>query len=236
MKYIFFDLDNTLTDRKATIEAYADYFLSEFREFLHDNVSIDYLISTFNELDKGGYETHAVRSAAIQNLKIWHSPKTSDELSFHWQNWVPKNSLPMKGIDECLTGLLEMEFRLCLVSNGKSKNQRDKVKRLSLERYFEKIVISEEVGFKKPSAHIFEYALNEMGCTAEEAFFIGDHPINDYMGSSKLGFTSIWFEGAHAWPENYEKPLSIRSLGELYPLVSNLTNKGMGREKSAPML
>jgi len=104
MKFIFFDLDNTLTDRKATIDAYAEYFLSEFRELLHDDISTDHLSSTFNELDKGGYETHDVRSAAIRDLNIWH-------------NWVPKNSLPMRGIYECLNELLDMGFKLCLVTN-----------------------------------------------------------------------------------------------------------------------
>lgn len=224
MKFIFFDLDNTLTDRKATIDAYAEYFLSEFRELLHDDISTDHLSSTFNELDKGGYETHDVRSAAIRDLNIWRNSKTSAELSEHWHNWVPKNSLPMRGIYECLNELLDMGFKLCLVTNGQSKSQRDKIKRLSLDRYFDKVIISEEVGLKKPNKGIFEYALNEMGCSAEGAFFIGDHPVNDILASTKIGFTAIWFEGAHPWPEDQEKPLRFRDLGELCTILRNLTN------------
>ena len=236
MKYVFLDLDNTLTDRKATVSAYAEFFSEEFRDSLKDSVSNDYLTDTFIKLDKGGYETHDARSESIRDLKIWKNSQSAVELSLHWQNWVPNNSLPMSGLYECLSELLDMSFRLCLVSNGQSKNQRDKIKKLSLDQYFEKIVISEEVGFKKPDHRIFKFALSEMGCSAEDVFFIGDHPVNDYKGSSVLGFTGIWFEGAHTWPEGQDRPLSIRNLGELCPMVRNLTNKGMGRENRAPML
>lgn len=234
MKFAFFDLDNTLTDRRATVSAYADYFLSEFRECLKNGVSIEHLSSAFNELDKGGYEAHEIRSAAISTLDIWRNPKAPEELSSHWQNWVPANALPMKGMAECLKEMLEMDFRLCLVSNGQSKNQRDKVKKLSLDSYFEKIVISEEVGYKKPDSRIFRLALKEMDCRAEESFFIGDHPANDYMGSTELGFTGIWIEGAHPWPGTHDKPLSIRNLSELCPLVRSLTGKGVGPKNARP--
>jgi len=236
MRYAFFDLDNTLTDRRATVSAYADYFLEAFRDGLKDGILSDYLSAIFNELDRGGYETHAVRSESIARLDIWDKAKTASELSAHWQNWVPKNSLPMNGLDECLNELIDMEFSLCLVTNGQSKNQRDKIKRLSLEKYFKKIVISEEIGFKKPDSRIFEYALSEMDCAAEEAIFIGDHPVNDYIGSTELGFTGIWFEGLHDWPEHLGKPPSNRNLGELCSLVRDLTSKGKGRENHAPRL
>jgi putative hydrolase of the HAD superfamily len=180
----------------------------------------------FNELDKGGYQTHEIRSEAIRDLNIWHSPKTIEELSTHWQSWVPNNSVPMKSMEECLACLIEMGFRLCLVSNGQSKKQRDKVNKLSLGQYLEAIVISEEVGFKKPDARIFEYALNVMDCKVEESFFVGDHPENDYLGSTSLGFTGIWLEGSHAWPEDLLRPLSVKNLNELCAKVRNLTNKG----------
>ena len=223
MTCIFFDLDNTLTDRRATVTAYAAHFWSEFRDALLEDVTADFLAATFNRLDCGGYETHAGRSAAIRNLNIWRHPQAASELSAHWQGWVPSHSMPMNGMDKCLSELLSMVFRLCLVTNGKSKNQRDKVKNLSLEKYFEKVVISEEVGSKKPQAAIFEFALRDMGCSATEAFFIGDHPVNDYLGSTQLGITGIWFAGAHPWPENYDVPISIQHLDELSSLLGKLT-------------
>jgi len=225
MKCAFFDLDNTLTDRTSTVGLYAEYFLYEFQQYLAEHVSVQYLATTFNELDRGGYETHDIRSAAIRNLAIWRKPVSAQDLSRHWQDWVPNHSLPMNGLNECLEELISMGFKLCLVTNGQSKNQRDKIKRLSLDKYFDTIVISEEFGVKKPDARIFKFALDQMACHANDAFFIGDHPVNDYLGSTAMGFTAIWLEGAHPWPKDIDKPLSINSLHELCPLVRNLIAK-----------
>ena len=236
MRYVFLDLDNTLTDKKATVSAYAEYFFAEYNDSLNPDVSKEYLKEAFNGLDRGGYETHEVRSQLISELGIWKCTVSADELSKHWQSWVPKNSLPMIGLYQCLTELIEMSFKLCLVSNGQSKNQREKIKKLALDEYFEKIVISEEVGFKNPDIQIFQKALCKMGCNADEAFFVGDHPLNDYMGSIEAGLFGIWYEGAHQWPDDYPKPVSIKTLNELCPLVRNLTIKGKGRENNAPML
>lgn len=233
MKYIFFDLDNTLTDRKATVSAYAEYFFAEYCDLLNPDVSIEYLKETFNHQDKGGYETHEVRSQIINESEIWKDAVSADELSKHWQSWVPNNSLPMDGLYQCLFELLELEFKLCLVTNGQSKNQRDKIKKLSLEKYFKKNIISEEVGFRKPDIRIFHKALCVMGCNAEEAFFVGDHPLNDYMGSLNAGLVGIWLEGAHQWPDDYPKPVSIKALNELCPLIQKFTIKGKGCENNA---
>ena len=63
-----------------------------------------------------------------------------------------------------------------------------------------------------------------MKANVAESFFIGDHPINDYQGSYKLGFKSIWLEGSHSWPQNLniETPLKIKHLSELCPLIEQL--------------
>ncbi|MEI6897920.1 MAG: hypothetical protein V5786_10645 [Psychromonas sp.] len=53
-----------------------------------------------------------------------------------------------------------------LLSNGKSQGQRKKINAL------------EKLGGKPP-----------------EAIYVGDNPINDYIGSKKRGMTPIWFSG-----------------------------------------
>lgn len=219
MQYAFFGLDNTLTDRAATVAAYARFLASDYKDYLKDDISIESLAYAFKELDKGGYESHEARSNAICSLGIWRQAMDPTELSNHWQEWIPNNSLPMAGLYDCLNDFVDMGFQLCMVANGQAKNQRDKVDKLKLNPYFEEIVISEEVGFKKPDIRIFEYALAKMGVQAEDAFFVGDHPINDYLGSKEAGFTSIWFEGFHSWPRHMDPPLSIKSLNELSTLI-----------------
>ena len=227
MKFVFFDLDNTLTDRKETITAYANHFQSEFLHELKTDIPIGFLSATFNDIDNGGYVSHKQRFAAIAALDIWATPQNPDNLSSHWQNWVPNNSMPMTGMKACLDELLAMGLRLCLVSNAQNgHNQRAKLKKLGIENVFDEIVISAEVGFEKPDKRIFDYALNKMNAKACDSFFIGDHPVNDYKGSYDLGFKSIWIEGAHSWPATAEALLKISDLNELCPLIRTLSNVG----------
>ena len=58
--------------------------------------------------------------------------------------------------------------------------------------FFEHIVISEEVGWRKPHRKIFEFALARLGEDPSDAIFIGDNPEADIMGPSDCGIDSVW--------------------------------------------
>lgn len=133
----------------------------------------------------------------------------------------------MHGMKTCLSELKANGFSLCLVTNGQTKNQSDKVKQLGLNSYFQEIIISQDVGVKKPDSRIFEIALERMKCKAKDAYYVGDHPVNDIQGSTLSGFTAIWLAGSFDWPESIEKPLSISRLTQLAPLIKKLEDKGV---------
>lgn len=219
---IFFDLDNTLVDRFETVVAYADVFRRDFSSALQDSVTTPMLAEAFNRLDKGGYSTHEIRSREIAALPIWLHPVEPKTLLDHWQNWVPFNPVAKAGLSEVLTLLKQDQYRLCLVSNGTSRNQRAKLQNLGIEDYFEQVIISEEVNVKKPHIDIFNLSLQLMGCTAQESLFVGDHPVNDVWGAEQAGMLPVWFSGSITWPDDQPQPQhSIRSLDEL-PALLNL--------------
>lgn len=222
MKSVFLDLDNTLTDRTRTIHTYAEVFASQYRQYLVPDLKVIELAEQLIKLDQGGYAGHAGRSEAIAGLNIWTNPVQADDLSEHWQNWVPCYSEPMEGLHQCLSDLNEQGYRLALVTNGTSRGQRSKIGRLKLEKYFHRIVISEEVGIEKPDQQIFELALELMDCKASEAAFVGDHPLNDYQGSKKTGMLPIWFRGSHKWTSDRPAKYAISHLSELLPLLSGI--------------
>jgi putative hydrolase of the HAD superfamily len=58
-------------------------------------------------------------------------------------------------------------------------------------------MISEAVGVKKPDARIFAQALAAVGCRASQAWFVGDHPVNDVLGAAAVGLRPIWLTGVH---------------------------------------
>ncbi len=82
-----------------------------------------------------------------------------------------------------------------LLSNGKSQGQREKINALEITHYFDCIVASGGISVKKPSQKIFQVALEKLGGKPPEAIYVGDNPINDYIGSKESGMTPIWFSG-----------------------------------------
>jgi len=66
------------------------------------------------------------------------------------------------------------------------------LRKLDLCKHFNAIVVSEEVGWRKPSAEIFQAALMRLKVRAGEVVYVGDSPIEDVKGAKEAGFTTIF--------------------------------------------
>lgn len=53
------------------------------------------------------------------------------------------------------------------------------------------LIISSEAGCEKPSLEIFEKALRESGCRADECLFIGDNYYDDVVGAAQAGIHTL---------------------------------------------
>ncbi len=94
---------------------------------------------------------------------------------------------------EILFYLKEKGYRLSVVSNfDHAPTARKLLGKFEIMDFFEHIVISEEVGWRKPHRKIFELALSRLGENASDVIFIGDNQEADIMGSSDCGIDSIW--------------------------------------------
>jgi putative hydrolase of the HAD superfamily len=60
-----------------------------------------------------------------------------------------------------------------------------------LERFFEHLIISSEVGWEKPHVEIFEKALQVAGVEPDECVYVGDNYYDDAVGSRKAGMEAI---------------------------------------------
>lgn len=85
-------------------------------------------------------------------------------------------------------------YELGIVTNGTKTWQYDKINAMGINSFFRNgsIFISEEVGYEKPSAHIYLKALDYFQAQPQETVFIGDSWINDVEGPCRVGMNSIW--------------------------------------------
>lgn len=87
---------------------------------------------------------------------------------------------------------------LALVSNTASPEWllRPVLERQGLVERVDAVVLSSEVGKRKPHPAIFERALDEVDVGPGEALFVGDRMDADVVGASRVGMTTVqalWF-------------------------------------------
>ncbi len=83
---------------------------------------------------------------------------------------------------------------LGLVTNGDARQQRDKIDRYGLARFFEVIVIEGEFGAGKPDEAVYRHALDALRTAPAAAMMIGDHLEFDVAGPQRIGMRGIWLD------------------------------------------
>ena len=97
-----------------------------------------------------------------------------------------------------LDALRRRDLKLALVSNTASPEWllRPVLERQGLVERVDAIVLSSEVGKRKPNPAIFERALAELDVRPEDALFVGDRLGADVGGASRVGMRTVqalWF-------------------------------------------
>ncbi|MEM3613148.1 MAG: HAD family hydrolase [Candidatus Bathyarchaeia archaeon] len=87
------------------------------------------------------------------------------------------------------------------------------LRRVGISNFFNVILVSDAVGWRKPHAKIFEEALKRLGVAAEEALYVGDSPEEDIKGAKQLGMKTV-FVASQFFPikklvESGQKPDAI---------------------------
>jgi putative hydrolase of the HAD superfamily len=119
---------------------------------------------------------------------------------------------------------LKPRFKLGIVSDGYADVQKKKLDVLELEKWFDVIVFSDELGREawKPSPLAFQKACETTAVLPSEAVYVGDNPKKDFIGARRAGVQSIWLRlergvyGSFA-PESqeYDADLTVTSFEQL---------------------
>lgn len=91
-----------------------------------------------------------------------------------------------------LHDLRDRQVALALIPNGAAQQQRQKVERFGLERFFTTILIEGELGYGKPEEAIYRRALEHLGLAPDEVWSVGDHLEWDVSAPQRLGIFGVW--------------------------------------------
>jgi HAD superfamily hydrolase (TIGR01549 family) len=104
-------------------------------------------------------------------------------------------SLYMEDFVPGLLAQLHDCYKLALVSNlGIPEVLPLALNRFGLAEYFDVILASGAVGYRKPSPIIFNEALKALGALPEEAVFVGDSLYHDIQGAKAVSMKTVWIK------------------------------------------
>lgn len=227
---VIFDLDNTLTHRDLSTQAYSQYLLDFYTHQLIDAV-VEQIYRIVCRIDNGGYPikellTHksigaSVAYALLQELK-WQNPPSLDELSDFWFSQFGNCAVAMPHLVEVLKHLKSKNYKLAVISNGGHETRMNIIQGLGIEHYFDEIISSGAFGKSKPHAEIFLHAAAKLNVEADQCLYIGDHPVNDVQGAKNAGMHALWMQGFHS--ELGEIEHKIQNLSQLIEHLNYLNN------------
>lgn len=89
-------------------------------------------------------------------------------------------------------------YVLLAVTNGTKVAQNKKLRLTGLDRIFNGIFISEDVGVEKPNIEFFQHVFEKTGITDKtQALIIGDSLTSDIQGGRIAGIDTCWFNPKH---------------------------------------
>jgi len=205
MKDIFFDLDHTLWDfkknsREALTEGYAELGLNDLgvgtlQEYITSYESANNWC--WGEYREGRMEKEELRgrrfSMALSPWKIDNAGGIGEKLGAHYISTSPFKTHLIAGSIEVLDELIRRGHRMFILTNGFEEVQHHKVERSGLSSYFQLVLTSDALGYKKPNPKIFNLALQKTGSIAENTLIIGDSLEADIVGAREAGWGQIYF-------------------------------------------
>jgi len=210
------------TTSKEVYEVFARYYPEiEFAEF-HDPFIESY--RQFQEMKLKEFKEFPNRKRFILMLSKMDLTPIEDE-----DQLIDKMVLAhMNGLTRCiefpednkktLEYIKTKGYRLAIISNfDYAPTAYMLLEKYNIKNLFEEIVISEEVGWRKPKEIIFETAVKKLEILPQDALFVGDNFQADVVGSKAVGMDVAWINRKNL-PENrlHPKPdYKIKNLPEL---------------------
>ena len=202
IKNLIFDLDNTLYDfstiwkeSNKLVYKYLKYDkIASYEEFFRHYKAINNIL--VDEVLKGNMKLREIRNKRLKlTLEEFGIILTEEDCNIYYEkqfDFIIESIKPNEEVNLWLSRLCK-KYKMILLTNGKSYEQREKLAKLGLENLFE-LYISGETHISKPKAEAFINVLEKENIVASETMMIGDSLYYDINPANKLGMKTCLVE------------------------------------------
>ncbi|MGN0771135.1 MAG: YjjG family noncanonical pyrimidine nucleotidase [Christensenellales bacterium] len=146
----------------------------------------------------------------------------SKKISEFYKEYLSQEAALLDGAREFLEKCYK-QFRLFVITNGITYTQQRRFRLADINKYFEKIYISEQIGARKPQKEFFDYVKADVkNFDSTNAVVVGDSLTSDVAGGIGAGLVTVWFnKKGKAFKGDARPTYTVDNFDDLYRLLSN---------------
>ncbi|MCW4013679.1 MAG: HAD family hydrolase [Candidatus Bathyarchaeota archaeon] len=224
MTVLCFDLDGTLCDlwmgeriAKFTLLDEIAKYTDETRDMVSRTYDVTWAVVKYHymEMVNDGLSEHKIRSLHMGMVfeEYWIDEDPDRFATLHGETTM-KNMEIYPDAEQVITKLAE-KYLLCMITNGATDNQQNKIKRLPFRDMFKETIISQELGHHKPSKVIFDTMAERMNTAPSEMVYIGNDYQKDIIGAKNSGWKTVWIDRKDEERDRSVPDWTIKELSEL---------------------
>lgn len=186
IKFIIFDLDDTLIDEKKYRVKNIKKILSFF---LLKKINSNYKISNFIKFNY--LQSKIYNNSYLTNLAAKVSVKVKKKDILELFNSSPKETYVSKEVIFFLQSLRKKKIKIGLITDGNYTRQFNKIYDAGIIKLFDKIIINHKEKKKKPNKLSFKKMLSYYNFNPSQTLYVGDNPNKDFLGPKSMGIKTI---------------------------------------------
>lgn len=199
-KALLVDLDNTLLDfnkaeERALTTTLLRYGLNDTKEIKEEFKKINSKYWMLFEKGEISKEDLLVQRFKDFFEKYIPNPKAKEINTFYLNQLAESGDLVVHALETLET--IKGKVKIYPVTNGVYNTQVSRLEKSGLNKFFEKIFVSEKIGYQKPKKEFFDYVFNNIEYNKDEVLLLGDSLTADIIGGINYGIDTCWYNPNH---------------------------------------
>jgi putative hydrolase of the HAD superfamily len=137
-------------------------------------------------------------------------------------------------VTSCLIKLKKLSIKTAIITDGIPIKQYEKILRLKIDKLVDMVIISDEIGIRKPNTKLCSYWLKKSGVRGTEAIYIGDRIDKDIVPAVINEIYGIYLHRGRKY-DTYNPNLldkgdikpdyEINNLNEIFDIIDEINYK-----------
>lgn len=201
IKYLLWDIDNTLLSFDLAERASMTKGFDKFGLDIGDEKALE-VYKNINDkywkmLEKGHMTREEILIGRFEEFfdlyNIAYDERLVNDFNLFYQEELGKQVFFNDYAEEVLHKLSK-DYKQYAVTNGSKVAQSGKLKNSGLDKVFDGVFISEDLGYDKPSKEFFDMVFYQIGSdNRDDYIIIGDSLTSDICGGNNAGIRTIWY-------------------------------------------